>query len=92
MASTVKKCRVCGKEYEACRSANRTAGVFRWQEVACSPECGAIYLQRVEESRGIRPKKAEKPERHKRSASVAVEVPAVLISTSDEADKAPEEE
>lgn len=53
MASAVKKCRVCGKEYEACRSANRAAGVFRWQEVACSPECGAIYLQKINESRGI---------------------------------------
>lgn len=84
MASTVKKCRVCGKEYEACRSANRAAGVFRWQEVACSPECGAIYLQRVEESRGIRPKKVEKAERHKRSANTTIEVPTVLISASDE--------
>lgn len=48
-----QKCRVCGKEYESCRSANRAAGVFRWQEVACSPECGAIYLQKINESRGI---------------------------------------
>lgn len=53
MATVTKICRVCGKEYEACRSANRTSGVFRWQEVACSPECGAIYLQRINESRGI---------------------------------------
>lgn len=53
MASVTKRCRVCGKEYEACRSANRAAGVFRWQEVACSPECGAIYLQKINESRGV---------------------------------------
>lgn len=53
MATAVKRCRVCGKEYEACRSANRAAGVFRWQEVACSPECGSIYLQKINESRGI---------------------------------------
>ena len=53
MATAVKRCRVCGKEYEACRSANRAAGVFRWQEVACSPECGSIYLQQINESRGI---------------------------------------
>lgn len=52
MTSTIKKCRICGKEYEACRSANRNAGVFRWQEVACSPECGSVYLQKIEESRG----------------------------------------
>lgn len=51
MNSVIKKCRVCGKEYEACRSANRGDTVFRWKEVACSPECGAIYLQRINESR-----------------------------------------
>lgn len=57
MASAVRTCRVCGKQYEACRSANRTAGIFRWQEVACSPQCGSIYLQRINESRGIVEKK-----------------------------------
>lgn len=51
MASVNKTCRVCGKEYEACRSAHREAGVFRWQEVACSPECGTIYLSKIIESR-----------------------------------------
>ena len=30
---------------------SKTPGVFRWQEVACSPECGAIYLQKVNEAR-----------------------------------------
>lgn len=59
MPSAIKKCRVCGKEYETCRSVNRNAGVFRWQEVACSPECGAIYLQRIEESRGHIPPTSE---------------------------------
>lgn len=51
MATATKKCRVCGKTYEACHTARHIAGVFRWQEVACSPECGSIYLARVEESR-----------------------------------------
>lgn len=51
MSSTFKKCRVCGKEYEACRSANRGDSVFRWREVACSPECGTIYLNQINESR-----------------------------------------
>lgn len=51
MGTAMKQCRVCGKEYEACRSANRTAGVFRWQEVACSEECGAEYLRQINESR-----------------------------------------
>lgn len=53
MVARMKRCRVCGREYEACRSANRVAGVFHWQEVACSPECGAIYLQQINESRGM---------------------------------------
>jgi hypothetical protein len=52
MAKAWKTCRVCGKEYEACRSMDRAAGVFRWQEVACSPECGAVYLQQIQASRG----------------------------------------
>lgn len=61
MASAKRICRVCGKEYEACRSANRRPGVFYWQEVACSPECGQVYLRRIEEARGIsRPKKERK--------------------------------
>jgi len=59
MPKAIMKCRVCGKDYEACRSAKSAAGVFRWQEVACSPECGAEYLRRVQESRGLLPKKEE---------------------------------
>lgn len=51
MATAIKKCRVCGKPYEACHTIRNVAGVFRWQEVACSPECGSIYLARIEESR-----------------------------------------
>ena len=51
MATATLKCRVCGKEYEACRSAKRVDGVFRWQDVACSPEHGAIYLDLIRKSR-----------------------------------------
>lgn len=51
MTSAKMTCRVCGKEYEPCRTATRRPNVFHWQEVACSPECGAIYLQRIIESR-----------------------------------------
>ena len=50
MATAIKKCRVCGKMYEACHTQRPNTG-FRWQEVACSPECGSIYLTRIEESR-----------------------------------------
>lgn len=51
MPKVMKNCRVCGKSYEACRTVSKAPGVFRWQEVACSPECGAIYLQKVHEAR-----------------------------------------
>lgn len=55
MATAIKVCRVCGKEYEACHTLKRVAGVFRWQEVACSPECGGIYLAKIEASRAVTP-------------------------------------
>lgn len=50
MPRATKVCRVCGKTYEACRTVNKT-GVFRWRDVACSPECGAKYLAQVIASR-----------------------------------------
>lgn len=57
MPTATKQCRVCGKSYEACRSLKvNVDGPFRWQEVACSPECGAEYLRRVNESRNPTPK------------------------------------
>lgn len=72
MPTAVKVCRVCGKSYEACRTMNKTAGVFRWQEVACSPECGAEYLRRVTEARNPAPP-APKPNRARRKAAPIVE-------------------
>lgn len=51
MATATLKCRVCGKEYEACRNAKRVDGVFRWQDVACCAEHGAEYLALIRASR-----------------------------------------
>ena len=51
MATATRKCKVCGCEYEYCHTARRVAGVFRWQDVACSPEHGSIYLAKIMESR-----------------------------------------
>lgn len=51
MPKQTKVCRVCGKTYEACRSIKTGSDVFNWREVACSPECGKIYLQQVLSSR-----------------------------------------
>lgn len=54
MPRVVKTCRVCGKAYEACPTDRHKIGVtFRWQDVACSPECGAVYLEQVNTARGI---------------------------------------
>lgn len=49
----ILKCRVCGNSYEGCRHAFSNNGVFRWQAVACSPECGEIYLKNILASRGM---------------------------------------
>lgn len=50
MATGYKTCKICGKKYEYCMT-NRRYTIFRWQDVACSPEHGAIYFQQIEESR-----------------------------------------
>ena len=66
-------CRVCGKEYEPCRSTNKNLKVFHWQEVACSPECGAVYLQRINESRGN-----VAPVKRSRSKKLTIEAATVV--------------
>lgn len=50
MANRTKVCRVCGCTYEACHTSKIT-NTFRWQDVSCSPECGAEYLRRIKLSR-----------------------------------------
>lgn len=47
MAKVIKQCRVCGKDYEYCHSCRRGDVTFRWQEVACSPECGRVYFDQI---------------------------------------------
>lgn len=61
MPKVMKTCRVCGKSYEACRTVNTALGVFRWQDVACSPECGTVYLEKLNESRGVHIANTEAP-------------------------------
>jgi len=95
MATAVKTCRVCGKQYEACRTMmNRAAGVFRWQEVACSPECGAEYLRRVTEARNPAPPAPKRGQRRKAviEPPVVQEVPAEQSAQADESVEAPVEE
>lgn len=83
MPTAVRTCRVCGKRYEACRTMNKSAGVFRWQEVACSPECGAEYLRRVTEARNPTPPE-HKPNKGKRRAAPILEMAAPAEAPLDE--------
>lgn len=55
MATATRICKVCGKEYPYCRTERRVAGLFRWQDVACSVEHGSIYLNEVLASRNEKP-------------------------------------
>lgn len=53
MPKQIKICRVCGAKYEACNSARTGNSAFNWREVACSPECGMVYLDKITASRRI---------------------------------------
>ena len=46
-----RKCKICGKEYEYCRS-KVAPGPFRWQDVACCKEHAAKYFALIAASRG----------------------------------------
>jgi len=71
-----RNCRVCGKPYTPCKNP-RFDGAFNWKEVACSPECGEIYLQQILESRGLIPKKEEAVKVAKKSKKAKTKVDPV---------------
>ena len=52
MATRTVSCRVCGKEFTPCNKPSSVLGAFNYRAVACSPECGAEYLRRVQAARG----------------------------------------
>lgn len=64
MGKATKICRVCGKAYEACHTEKKDPSIFRWQDVACSPECGTEYLRRVTEARNPQPKRVQRVKPH----------------------------
>lgn len=81
MPITKRKCRVCGKEYEACRTNKKDVGGFSWKEVACSPECGAEYLRLVQEARN--PALKAKQKRTSKAKEVRHEEPVTVPVSAD---------
>lgn len=55
----MKKCKVCGREYDPCKSGNTNPTTYRWQDVACCAEHGSQYLAEIIASRSsVAPKTA----------------------------------
>lgn len=52
MSIGTKTCKTCGKQYKVCHTPRRKKNMFRWQDVACSPECGSEYFKAVLIARG----------------------------------------
>lgn len=50
MVKGTRICKVCGKEYPYCKT-ERSAAVFKWQDVACSVEHGTQYFAEVKAAR-----------------------------------------
>ena len=55
MATGTKVCKICGREYECCKTVRHVEGVFRWQDVACCVEHGQEYLDLVLKARSSAP-------------------------------------
>ena len=51
MAKRTIACRVCGKQFVPCNKSSASLGAFNYHSIACSPQCGAEYFRRIQESR-----------------------------------------
>lgn len=51
MATHTIPCRVCGKMFVPCNKPSVAIGAFNYRSIACSLECGAEYLRRVQAAR-----------------------------------------
>lgn len=74
MAKRTVACRVCGKQFVPCNKTSASLGAFNYHSIACSPECGAEYLRRVQEAR--------KPEQQE-TAELAGQVSFEEVETAD---------
>lgn len=84
MARICKVCKICGKSYEACRTPARP-GVYRWQDVACCPEHGAEYLEKVNAARNPAPK-AEPTKKRRAPVVEAVDTVSILPAVQETAE------
>lgn len=55
MAKGTRVCKVCGAEYEYCRTRYRDNTIFRWQDVACCQSHGSQYFAAVLAARSKQP-------------------------------------
>lgn len=51
MATRAISCRVCRKMFIPCNKTSAALGAFNYHAIACSSECGAEYLHRVQAAR-----------------------------------------
>ena len=90
MPRQTKICRVCGATYEACNSARSGVNAFNWREVACSPECGMVYLEKVTASRSVAEPISEPTTTYtfrKKKNKKQEELPAEVVVLPDESEE-----
>lgn len=93
MGKGFKVCKICGKEYEYCKSFKPSDGTFRWQDVGCCIEHANQYLSAVLASRDTKPKAKSKSIKKKdvvASDEISVE-PATEETIENESVEAAEE-
>ena len=52
MKSKKLVCRVCGRSYEGCKSAN-VGAANKWKNITCSTECYKEYIKKIHDSRNV---------------------------------------
>lgn len=60
MAEGTKPCKICGTPFVPCLT--QLPFGFNWRTVACSPECGQVYLHKIMVSRGLIDEQPEETE------------------------------
>lgn len=92
MAKGIKICKVCGAEYEYCRTKYRDTNMFRWQDVACCAEHGSEYFAAILTSRSEQ--RASNNEKIEAPSVLEVTVPAdndeETVSTNETITDTPE--